>query len=42
MSLRIRYWFAVMRFLHRGIWKQEPDWSYWEERGWHAKGRPWK
>ena len=42
VSLRNRYWFAVMRFLHRGIWKQEPDWSYWEERGWHAKGRPWK
>ena len=42
VSLRNRYWFAVMRFLHQGIWKQEPDWSYWEERGWHAKGRPWK
>jgi multimeric flavodoxin WrbA len=42
VGARNRYWFFLMRFLHRGIWRQEPDWSYWEERGWHAKGRPWK
>lgn len=42
VSLRGRYWFATVRLLHRKVWKQEQDLAYWEERGWHAKGRPWK
>lgn len=29
-------------FGHKHIPPVEPDYSYWEERGWHGKNRPWK
>ena len=41
-SLRGRLWFYGVRFAHRHFLRIEPDATYWEERGWHGKGRPWK
>lgn len=36
-----RKWFALMRFAHKHFPPSEPDYGYWEERGWHGKRRPW-
>lgn len=41
MNLRGKKWFYIMRMAHKGF-KMEPDYSYWEEKGWHGKNRPWK
>ena len=43
VTLRGRFWFAMTRLMHR-LAKQpaEPDYSYWEARGWHSSARPWK
>ena len=41
-NLKARFWFFAMRFAHKHFFKSEPDYSYWEEKGWHGKGRPWK
>ncbi len=42
-NLKARVWFYFIRFAHIHFEpKIEPDYSYWEERGWHAKSRPWK
>lgn len=38
---RARKWFCIMRFAHRHFPPVEPDYSYWEERGWHGRKRPW-
>ena len=38
---RAKRWFYVMRFAHRHFPPAEPDYGYWEERGWHGKKRPW-
>lgn len=38
---RTKRWFYVMRFAHRHFPPAEPDYGYWEERGWHGKKRPW-
>lgn len=27
---------------HEHFPPMEPDYSYWEERGWHRRKRPWK
>ena len=34
-------WFHIIRFTHRHFPPAEPEYSYWEERGWHGKKRPW-
>lgn len=36
------FWFYLIRFAHKHSHKSEPDYSYWEARGWHGKNRPWK
>lgn len=41
VSLQGRFWFYTMRFAHKHSFRAEPDYSYWEEHGWHGKGRPW-
>lgn len=41
-NLRARKWFTLMRFAHRHFPPAEPDYGYWEERGWHGGNRPWK
>ena len=38
---RARKWFYLMRFAHKHLPPSEPDYGYWEERGWHGKRRPW-
>ena len=38
---RAKRWFYMMRFAHRHFPPAEPDYDYWEERGWHGKQRPW-
>ena len=38
---RAKRWFYMMRFAHRYFPPAEPDYGYWEERGWHGKQRPW-
>lgn len=40
--LKTRAWFTMIRWMHKVFWKFEPDYSYWEERGWHAGKRPWR
>jgi len=42
VTLQGRFWFYLTRFAHRHSLKLEPDYSYWEQRGWHGKSRPWK
>lgn len=39
---RGKMWFTLMRVGHRFLPHGEPDYGYWEERGWHGKGRPWR
>lgn len=41
-TLKTRLWFEMIRFAHKHFIKMEPDYGYWEERGWHKKERPWK
>ena len=38
---RAKGWFSLMRFAHRHFPPSEPDYGYWEERGWHGTNRPW-
>lgn len=38
---RAKKWFCLMRFAHKHFPPSEPDYGYWEERGWHGRGRPW-
>ncbi|MCI6005441.1 MAG: NAD(P)H-dependent oxidoreductase [Blautia sp.] len=38
---RAKKWFYLMRFAHRHFPPSEPDYGYWEIRGWHGKQRPW-
>ena len=38
---RAKKWFYLMRFAHKHFPPAEPDYGYWEERGWHGKRRPW-
>lgn len=39
---RAKKWFYLMRFAHKHFASMEPDYGYWEEKGWHGKKRPWK
>ncbi|MCI5504502.1 MAG: flavodoxin family protein [Eubacterium sp.] len=41
-NLRAKKWFYLMRFAHKHFAPMEPDFTYWEKRGWHGKKRPWK
>ena len=41
-TLKTRMWFEMVRFAHKHFAKSEPDYSYWEKRGWHGQKRPWK
>ena len=36
-----RKWFFLMRMAHKHFPPAEPDYGYWEARGWHGRGRPW-
>ncbi len=38
---RAKKWFYLMRFAHKHFPPMEPDYEYWERRGWHGKNRPW-
>lgn len=38
---RAKKWFYLMRFAHTHAQPAEPDYSYWQEHGWHEKSRPW-
>ncbi|MDD6274892.1 MAG: NAD(P)H-dependent oxidoreductase [Clostridiaceae bacterium] len=40
-NIRARKWFSLMRFAHKHFPAMQPDQGYWEQRGWHAKLRPW-
>lgn len=42
MNHRGKKWFYLMRFAQKHFPPMEPDYSYWEEKGWHKKARPWK
>ena len=39
---RAKKWFYLMRFAHKQFPPAQPDYGYWEERGWHGKKRPWR
>ena len=41
-NLRAKKWFYLMRLAHKHFPPAEPDYGYWEERGWHSKNRPWR
>lgn len=38
---RAKKWFYLMRFAHKHFLPSEPDYGYWEMRGWHGRSRPW-
>ena len=38
---RARKWFYLMRFAHKHLPPSEPDYGYWEKKGWHKSCRPW-
>ena len=38
---RAKKWFYLMRMAHKGYQPTDPDYHYWQEHGWHGKGRPW-
>lgn len=42
MNRRAKKWFYLMRLAHKHFQPMEPDYSYWENKGWHKKMRPWK
>lgn len=42
MNIRAKKWFYLMRFAQKHFMIIEPDYSYWKDRGWHGKARPWK
>lgn len=39
---RAKKWFTLMRMGHKFFPPMEPDYGYWEEKGWHGKNRPWR
>lgn len=41
-NLRAKKWFYLMRLAHNHFPPAEPDYGYWEEKGWHGKARPWQ
>lgn len=40
-NLRVKKWFYLIRFAHKHFPPSEPDYGYWEQRGWHGSKRPW-
>lgn len=42
INKRAHRWFLLIRFAHLHFPPSEPDYSYWEKKGWHKKERPWK
>ena len=42
MNRRGKKWFCLMRFAQKHFPTMEPDYTYWENKGWHKKARPWK
>lgn len=42
INFRARKWFYFMRFAHKHFLPIEPDYGYWDRKGWHGKNRPWK
>ena len=40
-NARAKKWFCLMRFAHKHFPPSEPDYGYWEKRGWHGRGTPW-
>ena len=38
---RAKKWFYLMRFAHKHFLPMEPDYDYWETKGWHENCRPW-
>ena len=38
---RAKKWFYLMRFAHKHLLPSEPDYGYWEKKGWHENYRPW-
>ena len=40
--LRVRFWFAASRLMHKYIRMNPPDVAYWEKMGWTGATRPWK
>ena len=41
-NFRGKKWFYLMRFAHEHFPPMEPDYGYWEKRGWHKAERPWR
>ena len=41
MNRRAKKWFYLMRLAHKHFQPMESDYSYWENKGWHEKMRPW-
>lgn len=41
-NFRAKKWFYIMRFAHNHFPPSEPDYGYWESRGWHGTERPWE
>lgn len=39
---RAKKWFFLMRVAHLHFPPAEPDYGYWQKRGWHGKDRPWR
>ena len=39
---RAKKWFTLMRFAPMHFPPAEPDYGYWDKKGWHGKKRPWK
>lgn len=42
MNARGKRWFYLIRFAHKCFPPSEPDYGYWEKKGWHKNSRPWK
>lgn len=42
MNARAKKWFYIIRFAHKHFGPMEPDYGYWNKKGWHGKKRPWK
>lgn len=38
---RAKKWFYLMRLAHKHFPPSEPDYGYWEEKGWHGHTKPW-
>ncbi|MDD6188492.1 MAG: NAD(P)H-dependent oxidoreductase [Clostridiales bacterium] len=39
---RAKKWFYIMRFAHKHFPPSEPDYGYWQEKGWHGNRKPWR